>query len=233
MLGDLLGFAQQAVAQNLPWAAAAALLLGVLAVWLSPCHLVGVSLAAAYLQRDACAPGDRILRMALFVGTVLLATAGVAGLTLALGRLAGDTGLLGIGIAATALLVAGLMLLDAFPLPSLPAPDTVGRAPGGLTAVVLGVAFALATGPCSLAFIAPLAVLPTDSVDSGSGTVVARSLLFVVGHALGLLAVLAGGRAVERLLSRPRRSALIDRLRRAGGAVPVFTAGYVATGAIA
>jgi hypothetical protein len=95
MIGDLFTPVEQLAGASGMWSYAAAVVLGFLAIWLSPCHLVGLTLASTYLRRHAGGTRQVALALSAFLVAMLATAALVAAATLALGRLAGDTGTVG------------------------------------------------------------------------------------------------------------------------------------------
>ena len=81
--------------------------------------------------------------------------------------------------------LAGLILLDVVPVPAVPVPSNTGGSTRVGSAFGLGAAFSVATGPCSLAFVAPLLALPSARVVSTPLDMAVAVAMFVVGHAAG------------------------------------------------
>jgi cytochrome c biogenesis protein CcdA len=185
MIGDLFAPVEQLARIGGVWSYAAAVVLGFLAIWLSPCHLVGLTLASTYLRRHAGGPRQVALGLAAFLVAMLATAALVAAATLALGRLAGDTGAMGATLAIVLISLAGLVLLDVVPVPAVPVASNAGGSTRVGSAIGLGAAFSVATGPCSLAFVAPLLALPIAGVASTPLDMAAAVAMFVVGHAMG------------------------------------------------
>jgi len=87
----------------------------------------------------------------------ILITIGVIGLiTAAAGRMMGDVGRFGDYLVALIFFVVGLHLLGVIPMP-WSGPGQVGMKRKGLMAAfILGLAFGIALGPCTFAFMAPI-----------------------------------------------------------------------------
>lgn len=185
MIGDLFTPVEQLAGAGGVWSYAAAAVLGFLAIWLSPCHLVGLTLASTYLRRHARGPRQVALGLSAFLIAMLGTAALVAAATLALGRLAGDTGAMGAMLAIVLVALAGLVLLDVVPVPAVPVASNAGSSIRVGSALGLGAAFSVATGPCSLAFVAPLLALPIVRVASTPLDTSAVVAMFVAGNAAG------------------------------------------------
>lgn len=175
---------------------------GVLSVVLSPCHLTSIPLVVAYVNGSGEPPPfGRALRLSsLFAVGTLVSIAGIGLLTALAGRVAGDVGPWGTWLVAAVFLLMGLNLLGVVPLPAgLSGPQSSSRkGPGG--ALVLGLVFGLALGPCTFGFMGPLLGLAFRSGTSQSALGGWLVLLFGLGHA-GLIAVAGASMGlVQRLL---------------------------------
>lgn len=231
MIGDLFTPVEQLAGAGGAWSYAAAAVLGFLAIWLSPCHLVGLTLASTHLRRYARGSRQVALGLAAFLIAMLGTAALVAATTLALGRLAGDTGAMGATLAIVLVALAGLILLDVVPLPAVPVPSNAGGSTRVGSALGLGAAFSVATGPCSLAFLAPLLALPIAGVASTSLDMAAAVAMFVVGHAAGAGLAWAVGRCGANWLG-DHASTSLRWARTTAGFLLVTLAGWMTANAI-
>jgi len=139
-----------AVAGAAPVALAAGFAWGVLSVVLSPCHLASIPLIVGFLQGQD-RPGRRraLALSSLFAAGILVTVAAVGAATAAAGHVTGDVGPVGNVLVAAVFIGVGLGFLDLVPLP-LPAPARVGlRRRGAWAALVLGLFFGVALGPCT------------------------------------------------------------------------------------
>jgi cytochrome c-type biogenesis protein len=230
---ELLTASGHAFEASLALSVPAALLWGVLSVVLSPCHLSSIPLVVAYMSGGDELPSGRAaaaLSSAFALG-ILGSVAAVGTATVLLGRMAGDVGPAGNYVLAAVFLVIGLNLLGLLPLPSWGLPDRARRR-GPLGALLLGLVFGAALGPCTFAFMAPLLGLAFRA----SGDDAARGALLVgaygLGHAAAIAAAGASAQGVQRWLSwraGARAAVLVRALAGlaviAGGAWFVHTAG--------
>ncbi len=156
-MGDLFAFLSQAVEGSAPAALAASFVWGVLSIVLSPCHLASIPLIVAFIDSQ----GRTTLLRAFFISTlfalgILITIALIGALTAAAGRMMGDIGGYGNYGVAVIFFVVGLHLLDVIPMP-WSGPAQVGmRRKGPLAALVLGLVFGIALGPCTFAYMAPM-----------------------------------------------------------------------------
>lgn len=137
--------------------------------------------------------------LAFGIGTLLsLVPLGAAALLL--GRLAGDFGFSGNYLAAAFCIFGGLYLLDWLPLPQLGRGLPKLRRRGHWTALLLGLVFGLALGPCAFAWIAP--VLGVASMQATEGLLLPFVLLvlFALGHLAGVLLAAGSLSLVQRWL---------------------------------
>ena len=155
---------------------------GVLSVALSPCHLSSVPLVVAYMSGGAELPAGRralALSSAFAVG-ILGSIALVGALTAPAGRMLGDVGRAGNWILAGVFFVVGLHLLGVLPLPSFGSAPASVRRRGAPGALLLGLVFGIALGPCTFAFMAPLLGIAFRASGTGAAAT-ARSLAATAG----------------------------------------------------
>lgn len=168
-------------------ALAAAFAWGVLSIVLSPCHLASIPLIVGFIQgQDRPTPKRAALLSVLFAGGNLVTIGLIGAATAAAGRLMGDVGPQGNVVVAVVFMGVGLVLMDVVPLP-LPNPARVGmERRGAMAALILGLVFGLALGPCTFAYMAPMLAV-TFAV---SGTSVVFGVLLLVAFGLGHCAVI-------------------------------------------
>ena len=136
---------------------AAAFLWGILSILLSPCHLASIPLIVGFIDKQ----GRISTRRAFFISTlfavgILITIAAIGMVTAAAGRMMGDVGRYGNYFVAAIFFVVGLHLLDVIPLP-FSGPARVGmKRKGLLAALILGLVFGIALGPCTFAYMAPI-----------------------------------------------------------------------------
>lgn len=92
----------------------------------------------------------------LFAFGILITIAAIGVVTAAAGRMMGDVGSYGNYFVAAIFFFVGLHLLDVIPLP-FSGPARVGmKRKGLLAALILGLVFGIALGPCTFAYMAPM-----------------------------------------------------------------------------
>lgn len=215
-----------AFSASLLLAAPAALAWGVLSVLLSPCHLSSVPLVVAYMSGGAEIPtGRRALAISTaFAAGILASIAIIGALTAAAGRMMGDVGRAGSWALAAVFLVFGLNLLGVLPLPSFGTGPGAVRRRGASGALLLGLVFGAALGPCTFAFMAPLLGLVLHAGDSGAAAGVLLVALFGLGHAAAIAFAGASFQSVQRWLGWRAGARAVEVLR-AGAGVAVLGGG--------
>jgi cytochrome c-type biogenesis protein len=199
---------------------------GLLSVVLSPCHLSSIPLIVAYMSGGDELPAGRraVLLSGSFALGILVSIAAVGAGTVAAGRMAGDVGRVGTWLLAAVFFAVGLNLLGLLPLPSWPAPATTRRR-GALGALVLGLVFGAALGPCTFAFMAPLLGL---AFRAGADRAVFGALLvalFGLGHSVAIVASGVSVQGVQRWLAWKGGARAVSVLRGVAG-VAVIAGGF-------
>jgi len=173
-------------------ALAAAFAWGLASLLLSPCHLASIPLVVGFVSGQGQVSTARGVSIASLFSLGLLTTiAVIGGVTAAAGRMAGDVGPWANYVVAVVFFVVGLSLLDVVSL-GWASPDTSRFRGRGLTAaLVLGLVFGVALGPCTFAFMAPM--LGVTFAVSGTSTL--YGLLLIAAYGIGhcIVIVLAGG----------------------------------------
>ena len=175
-------------------ALAAAFAWGVLSVLLSPCHLAGIPLVVGYISdRGTGRTRDAFLISLLFALGILITIAALGSLSV-------------LSVPASEDESFGLYLLDVISLPWF----TVGggRAPGSGygAALLMGLLFGAALGPCTFAYMAP--VLGATFRLSADAPLYGASLLgaFGVGHCAVIAVAGTSAGAVGQYLAWGERS---------------------------
>jgi cytochrome c-type biogenesis protein len=178
----------------------AAAMWGVLSIVLSPCHLASIPLVVAFVSGQERRTTSRALVVStLFATGILLTIIIVGGLTALAGRMLGDTGGWTNYLVALVFILVGLYLLDVIPINWNSASSRfIGT--GLWAAMVAGLVFGLAVGPCTFAYMAPM--LSVTFKLASSQLVFALSLLlaFAIGHCLVIVIAGACANVVQKYL---------------------------------
>ncbi len=130
---------------------------GILSILLSPCHLSSIPLIVGFIDQQGRMSTKRAFAISTLFAVGILVTIGVIGaITAAAGRMMGDVGRYGNYFVALIFFLVGLYLLDVIPMP-WSGPGQVGmKRKGMLAALILGLVFGIALGPCTFAYMAPM-----------------------------------------------------------------------------
>ena len=226
-MSELFGGLSGAVQGAWPLALGAAFLWGVLSIVLSPCHLASIPLIVAFIGGQGQTSTRRAAALAsLFSLGILVTIAAIGVATAALGRMLGDVGKLGTYIVAAVFLIVGLHLIGVIPLPGGPARVGMARR-GALGALLLGLIFGIALGPCTFAYLAPMLAV---TLSAGSISLLFGSLL-LLAYGIGHTAVIALAgtftQLVQRTLDWNERSRTLGIIRRICGALIILAGFYL------
>jgi cytochrome c-type biogenesis protein len=172
-------------------ALAAAFAWGVASLLLSPCHLASIPLIVGFVNgQEQASPGRGAAIAALFSAGLLTTIGAIGAMTAAAGRLMGDVGGWPNYVVAAVFFLVGLSLLDVLPLEWSVPDSTRFRRRGLAAAVMLGLIFGIALGPCTFAYMAPM--LGATFAVSGTHAVYGMLLIAVYGIGHCSIIILAG-----------------------------------------
>jgi len=201
---------------------------GILSILLSPCHLSSIPLIIGFLTARGETKGSRGFLLSFVFALGILVTIGVIGaITATLGRIMGDVGPYGNYAVAVMFFVVGLYLMDLIRLPEtgIAVRPLHLRSPY-LSALLLGLVFGIALGPCTFAFMAPVLGVVFQMSDSNVAGAGALLLSFGLGHA-GVIAAAGGVTSrVQSYLDWTNRSRAILRIKRVAGFLVVLGGVY-------
>jgi cytochrome c-type biogenesis protein len=206
----------------------AAVAWGILSVVLSPCHLASIPLIVGFVSGQGATTVRRAFALSLVFASGILATIAAIGVATALaGRMMGDVGRVGNYVVAAVLLVVGLHLIGVIPMPwSGPRGEGVKRK-GLLAALLLGLVFGVALGPCTFGFMAPMLAV---ALKAAATNVVYGALLllaFGVGHCAVIVCAGTFTGVVQRYLSWTERSRGAAVLRKVCGVLVILGGVYL------
>ncbi len=182
MIQDIFAALSTALTQSLWLAFASAFVWGILSILLSPCHLSSIPLVIGFVMQQEKKTVARAFTFSLVFSLGILVSIALIGIiTASLGRLMGDLGSVGNIAVAVVFFVVGFYLLDiirldwSFGLKG-------GKRKGLLSALFLGLAFGVALGPCTFAFVAPVLGVAFAKAQTSFVAAVLLILFFALGH---------------------------------------------------
>lgn len=209
-------------------ALAAALAWGVLSVLLSPCHLAGIPLIVGFIAGQ----GEMTTRRAFWTASsfafgILVTIAAIGALTAALGRMAGDLGgWVNYAVAAIFFMV-GLHLVGVIPLNFAGAGQVNMQRRGLLAALILGLVFGIALGPCTFAYMAPVLAAAFKVATASPVTAAGLLLAYGIGHCAVIVAAGTSAEAVQRYLKWNEGSRGMAALKAACGVLVMLGGLYM------
>jgi cytochrome c-type biogenesis protein len=216
-----------------PWlAVVAAAGWGVASLLLSPCHLASIPLVVGFVaERKDTTPRQAFGCALLFALGILVSIAAVGGATAAAGRMLGDIGPWANYAVAIVLAGVGLHLLGILRLPWECGP-ALPRFQGKAAALLLGLLFGLALGPCTFAYLAPVLGVIFGVARTQPGFAVLLLLAYGIGHCTLIVAAGASAEKVQRVLDWHGSSRGAVWMRRACGLFVLAGASWLAATAV-
>lgn len=180
----------------------AALVWGILSILLSPCHLASLPLIIGFIDEQGRTSTRHAFWLSTLFATGILITIGVIGaVTAALGQMMGQVGPWANYLVAVVFLLVGLHLLGVIPLP-LPGAGTPGlQRKGLLAALLLGLIFGIALGPCTFAYMAPMLAVTFRVAATNLLYGIALLLAYGVGHCSVIVAAGTSTELVQHYLN--------------------------------
>lgn len=212
-------------------ALAAAFAWGVLSIVLSPCHLASVPLIVGYLQGGPdVSPRRALLLSTLFALGILGSIALIGALTAAAGRMLGDLGPWANYLIVLVLLVFGLHLLDVLTLPAGWEPQPAAPRRGPVGALLFGLVFGVALGPCTFGFMAPVLGVTFGAARTAPLFGFGVLALFAAGHCAVIGVAGASSQWVRRWLAWQEGHPAAKWLRRACGLLVLAAGAWLLAG---
>jgi len=180
----------------------ASVIWGVLSILLSPCHLASIPLIVGFIDGQGRVTTRRALGLSsLFAIGILITIALIGILTASLGRMMGDVGAYGNYIVAAIFLVVGLYLLGIIPMPWSGMGQRRIKCKGLLAALLLGLIFGIALGPCTFAYMAPMLGVAFKLAATNLLYGVSLLLAYGVGHCSVIIAAGTSTTLVQKILN--------------------------------
>lgn len=206
----------------------AAFVWGVLSIMLSPCHLASIPLIVGFVNGQGRITTRRAFAVsALFAGGILVTIAAIGVVTAMAGRMVGDVGPAVYYVVAAVFLLVGLHLLDVLPV-SWSAPTRIAlKRKGLLAALILGLVFGLALGPCTFAYMAPVLGVTFKLASTNWAYAATVLLVYGIGHCGVIVAAGCLTELVQRYLDWSERTRTASLLRRVCGVLVIMAGLYL------
>jgi len=206
----------------------ASFLWGILSILLSPCHLGSIPLIVGFIQGQGQVTTRRAFVLAsVFAGGILVTIALIGVITAAMGRMMGDVGPWGSYFVAAIFILVGLYLLDIIKLNFGGAQVSSRYGSGVWAALVLGLVFGIALGPCTFAYMAPMLAVALTVGASAPLYAAALLLVYGVGHCSVIVAAGTSAEAVQGYLDWNERSRGTIIVKRVCGALVILAGLYM------
>lgn len=225
---DLFASLNAALNGALPLALLAAFGWGILSIILSPCHLASLPLIVAFIQGQETTEQRRAwLLSTLFALGILISVALIGAVTAATGHIMGDVGTLGNVVVAIIFIGVGLVFLDVIPL-NLPGINQVGlQRKGAWAALIMGLVFGIALGPCTFAFMAPVLAIGFKVASAQLMVGLLLVLFYGLGHCLIIALAGASSAWVQKTLEWNASSPVGRRLKQTCGLLVIMGGFYL------
>jgi cytochrome c-type biogenesis protein len=228
VIGDIFTGLTEAVSGTPAVAVLASAAWGVLSIVLSPCHLASIPLIVAFIGEQGLVGTRKAFSLALLFSLGILITIGLIGVgTASLGRMLGDLGPRLDYVVAAIFFVIGLHFLGIIPMPLSPAAAKMGSRRGHMAALVLGLVFGLALGPCTFAFMAPMVGVTLSVARTNMGYGIVLLGAYGLGHCGVIVAAGTFTGVVERYLKWTGRSRGLESVRKVCGVLVILGGVYM------
>ena len=222
MIEQVLSSLSQAVNSTPLFALSAAVGWGVLSILLSPCHLASIPLIVGFIDdQKQMSPRRAFIISNLFAVGILISIGLIGLLTALAGRMLGDLGFWGNWLVAGIFFIFGLYLLGLIPMPWSSSGQIATKRKGLLAALLLGLIFGIALGPCTFAFMGP--VIGVALAEADNSITYASALLLAYGFGHCAVIVFAGTftEKIQRYLNWTGRSNGTLWIKRACGVLVI------------
>ncbi|MCW8822494.1 MAG: cytochrome c biogenesis protein CcdA [Ignavibacteriaceae bacterium] len=216
----MMGAAWLAVLASFGW--------GVLSILLSPCHLSSIPLVVGFISSQGKISIGRTFNISLIFSLGILITIALTGIiTASLGRLMGDIGSTGNYLVAGIFFLVGLYLLDIIKFDWNNAGLRKTKSTGLTAALILGLLFGLALGPCTFAYMAPVLGVVFQTAQTNYFLAIIFLLAFGIGHCSVIVGAGTLTGKVQKYLNWSENSKTILWIKRICGVLVILGGIYL------
>lgn len=185
----------------------AAFVWGILSVILSPCHLASIPLIVGFIDKQGQMTTRRAFSISLLFALGILTTIGLIGvITAAAGRMMGDVGSWANYFVGGVFFIVGLHLIGVIPLPFSGPGQVAMKRKGLIAALILGLVFGIALGPCTFAYMAPMLAVTFNLAKTSLPYGIALLVFYGVGHCAVIVVAGTSTQLVQKYLNWNERS---------------------------
>lgn len=200
---------------------------GILSILLSPCHLSSIPLVVGFISSQGKMTLARTFNISLVFSVGILITIALIGIiTASLGRMMGDIGSAGNYLVAGIFFIVGLYLLGIIKFDWNRGLKPT-KAKGLWAALILGLLFGLALGPCTFAYMAPVLGIVFQTAQTNYFL----AMLFLLAFGLGHCSVIVGAGTltgkVQKYLNWSEESKTILWIKRICGILVILGGVYL------
>lgn len=200
---------------------------GILSILLSPCHLSSIPLVVGFISSQGKMTLARTFNISLVFSVGILITIALIGIiTASLGRMMGDIGSAGNYLVAGIFFIVGLYLLGIIKLDWNRGLKPT-KAKGLWAALILGLLFGLALGPCTFAYMAPVLGIVFQTAQTNYFL----AMMFLLAFGLGHCSVIVGAGTltgkVQKYLNWSEESKTILWIKRICGVLVILGGVYL------
>jgi len=201
---------------------------GVLSILLSPCHLSSIPLVVGFISSQGKISIRRTFNISLVFSVGILITIALIGIiTASVGRLMGDIGRVGNYLVAVIFFLVGLYLLDIIKFDWNTAGLKRTAAKGLFAALILGLLFGLALGPCTFAYMAPVLGVVFQTAQTNYFLAVIFLLAFGTGHCSVIVGAGTLTGKVQKYLNWSEGSKTIKYIKKICGVLVILGGVYL------
>lgn len=228
MIEQLFSILSSALYENYWIALLASFGWGVLSILLSPCHLSSIPLVVGFISSQGKISLGRTFYISLIFSLGILITIAAIGIiTASLGRLMGDVGAIGNYFVAGIFFLVGLYLLDIIKFDWNNAGLRQTKAKGLFAALILGLLFGIALGPCTFAYVAPVLGIVFQTAQTSFTSAAILLLAFGIGHCSVIVGAGTLTKKVQLYLNWSEESKTILWIKRICGLLVILGGFYI------
>jgi cytochrome c-type biogenesis protein len=201
---------------------------GIVSIVLSPCHLSSIPLIVGFIDQQGRISTKRAFLVSMLFAVGILASIALVGvITASAGRMMGDVGKYGNYSVAVVFFLVGLHLLGIIPMPWSGPSNIKMKSKGLMPALILGLVFGIALGPCTFAYMAPILTITFSLAGVSMLYGIFLLLMYGVGHCSVIVFAGTFTEVVQRYLNWNERSAGTVIVKKVCGVLVILGGAYL------